>query len=73
MFLELIGGVKHGLAAKVAEKLAVAILSVLLLRLEIDVETFLMSAVLGQLLFARVEMGALLALEFVGSQRIVEL
>jgi len=73
MYLELRGGVKHGLAAKVAEKLAVAILSVLLLRLEIYVETFLMSAVLGQLLFARVKMGALLALEFVGSQRIVEL
>ena len=73
MILELRDGGKLGLTAEIAEKLVVVVLSVLLLRLEVDVQAFLMLSVLGQLLFARVEMRAPLALEFVLRQRVVEL
>jgi len=65
VLLELRDGSELGLTAKIAEKLVVVILSVLLLRLEVDVQAFLMLSVLGQLLFARVKMRAPLALKIV--------
>jgi len=42
MFLECSDGVELGLTAVIAEPLVIVVLGVLLLRLEVDVEAFLM-------------------------------
>ena len=63
VLLEFRDGGELGLTAKIAEKLVIVILSILLFRLEVDVQAFLMLSVLGQLLFARVKMRAPFALE----------
>ena len=64
--------VEHGLASEIAEEHLVVVLGVLLLRLE-RVGSAIPFFVVGQLLFARVEMAAIIALESVVSQCKVEL
>jgi len=72
MFLECCDGVELGLTSEIAEPIVIVVLGVLNLWLEVDVKTIAALVPSQQFLFS-VEMAALITLDLVETQRIVEL